>query len=164
MAQSVKTQISITVQKESFYSQLKWKVFGHPFLWIFYIFRKSKGVSVCIDKGSEKERHYALEPNNNPYFFDLEPGYHEILFEDDNANSKENAGKLYKMGAAMGVGAAVSGAGGSGLETFSSIMSSQSGKTKIDDGIVTFTLQEGDILELSCKATRKGSVKIKLLN
>lgn len=87
------------------------------FLWIFYIFKKSKGVSVCIDKGSEKERHTALEPNNNPYFFDLEPRYHELLFEDENANSKANAGKLYKMGAAMGVDVAVSGARGSGSET-----------------------------------------------
>lgn len=164
MTQSVKTQISITVQKESFYSQLKWKVFRHPFLWIFYIFKKSKEMSVCIDKGSEKERHYALEPNNNPYFLDLEPGYHEILFEDPNAVDKANAGKVFKLGVALGLGAFTAGAGGSGLEAASAVMSSQSAKLRVGDGIIAFTIQEEEILKVSCKATRKGSVKIKLLN
>lgn len=140
MAQPNKTQMSITVKKESFYSQLKWKVFGHPFLWIFYIFKKSKGISAYVDKGSGNERYYEMEPNNEPYIFDLEPGYHEILFEDENADSKTNVGIFYRFITAIAIGSFVSGAGESGMGTVASIMASQNGKIRIDDGIVTFTI------------------------
>ena len=101
----MKTQVSILVRKESLYSTIKWKLFGHPFLWFLYIFKEPSGVNIWIDKGSENERYMELEQRSKPHMIDLEPGYHEIVFEDENAGSKGAAGFVWRLTAGLVLGA-----------------------------------------------------------
>lgn len=155
----MKTQVSILVRKESLYSRIKWKLFGHPFLWFLYIFRKPSGVNIWIDKGSENERYMELEQQNKPHMIELEPGYHEIVFEDENVASKGTAGFMWRLTAGIALGAGMSGMGGSGMDTFCNIMDATSGST-IRDGFAGFTLQSGDVYELICRPTRKGGVQL----
>lgn len=155
----MKTQISILVRKESFYSRIKWKLFGHPFLWFLYIFKGPSGVNIWIDKGSQNERYMELEQRKKPHMIELEPGYHEIVFEDENAGSKGAAGFMWRLTAGIALGAGVSGMGGSGIDTFCNIMDATAGST-IRDGFAGFTLQSGDVYELICRPTRKGGVQL----
>lgn len=157
----LKTQVSILVRKESAYSAFRWKVFGHVFLWFLYIFsKKTSNVNILIDKDSENPKYMELEPQKEPYIIDLKPGYHEIIFEDGNADSKGQAGELMRISAGIAAGGFVSGMLGSGgVDTFCNFMDATAGKT-IRNGFAAFTLQKGDVYELICRPTAKGVVKL----
>lgn len=156
----IKTQVSILVRKESLYSELRWKLIGHPFLWFLYIFEKPSGVNIWIDKGSENERYMELKQQKEPYMIELESGYHEIVFADSNADSKGSAGAVTRVMAGAAAGLVVHElAGIGGADTFCNIMDATAGST-IRDGFASFTLQSGDVYELICRPTRKGGVKL----
>ena len=140
----MKTQISILVKNESLYAKCK------SFLWFVNIFQKSKMI-VMID-GKEN----ILKASKTPYVFDVTPGYHSIQFKDKREGSKRSFDKFTKgfTGFAIGLG------GGASTAMDMAATFTSSG-INIQDNLVEIQLQDGDILKLSCKADRKGRVKVK---
>lgn len=145
----MKTQISILVKNESLVSRF------FSFLWFINIFKKMS-VNVWID--DDKVPAKVLKANKEPYLFDVEPGYHQILVTDPRAKSKQ------AMRAVTGafVGGSFGLAAGDGLGGMAAGADLFSGST-IRDGVVECELKEGDVLKISVKPKNNGNVKIKLL-
>lgn len=143
----MQTQVSILVKNESIVSRF------FSFLWFINIFKKMP-VDVYIDSENNKQ---TLKARREPYVFDLEPGQHIIVFADPRAKSKAAFGAV--TGALLG-GTFNMAAGGS---FFGGAADAYSFDGTVRNGCIDFTLQEGDLLKLSAKPKRNGSVKVKKL-
>ncbi len=145
----MKTQVSILVKNESLFSRFM------SFLWFINIFKKMS-VNVFIDS---EDNMQTLKASKEPYLIDLEPGEHQLLFTDPRAKSKA------RMKAVTGafLGATASGAfGGSFLD--GAVMGYDGAYDgTVRNGVIAFTLNEGDVLKLWCKPKSNGSVKVKVI-
>lgn len=146
----MKTQISILVKNESLLSRFM------SFLWFINIFKRMP-VNVWIDDGEAAPT--VLKASKTPYLIDVEPGYHQILFTDPRAKNKQ------AFGAVTGafVGGAFGLAAGDGLFGAAAGADAFAGGSTVRDNVVECTLNEGDVLKLSAKPKRNGSVKVKIL-
>lgn len=142
------TQISILVKNESFVSRLFSTTFG--------IFRKMPVDIVIDDPNAAPQR---LKASKEPYLIDLAPGNHQILFTDPRAKKKARSKAIVgaMMGAAAGAayGGSIFGGAAAGADAFSG--------ASAKDGVLSFSLQEGDVLKVSAQPKRNGSVKVKIL-
>ena len=146
----MKTQVSILVKNESLFTRF------FSFLWFINIFKKMP-IEIYIDSMEDK---MVLKASNEPYLIDVEPGQHEILFVDPRAGSKAVMKGL--TGAILGA-SVMGGAGGSFIG--GAVMGYESASnTSIKNNVVSFTLNEGDVIKLSAKPKHNGNVKIKVLN
>jgi hypothetical protein len=145
----MQTQVSIQVKNESIVSRF------FSIMWFINIFKKMS-VDAHIDSEGNVQ---TLKASKEPYLIDLEPGAHQILFTDPRAAGK----KAFKAVTGAFMGAAVGGAfGGSMLEGAAWGADGASGGA-VKNGIVSFTLRDGDVLRLSAKPKHNGSVKVKIL-
>ena len=145
----MKTQVSILVKNESLFSR------AMTLLWFINIFKKMP-VDVYIDSEDNKQ---TLKPSKEPYLIDLEPGQHEILFADPKAKQKAVSQAL--TGAILG--ASMAGAGGGSMLGGAAMGYDSAYDGTVRNGVVRFTLNEGDTLKLRVKNKRNGSVKVKVL-
>lgn len=145
----MKTQVSILVKNESIVSRF------FSFLWFINIFKKMS-VEVYIDS---MEHKFVFKARKNPYRINVAPGSHEMMFVDPRAGSKA----AFKGITGAIFGAAMSGAGGGSMIGGAAMGYDDWSGTSVKDNIVSFTLNEGDILKLSVKPKHNGSVKVKLL-
>lgn len=155
----VKTQISITVLKESFFSNYLGNT-GRT------IFQKKRPCAVNIYIDSDSSEPIYLVTRNEPYYIDIEPGKHAILFQDANLKGKKLFGFLMRATTTLALGAAGFGMSGSLSDAASwsgSIMSNVS-RTEIKDNVAQIYITEGDVVKLSCKPNFKGEVKVNLLS
>lgn len=134
----MQTQVSILVKNESIFSRLMTTA------WFINIFKKMS-VMVKIDDGEVQK----LKASKEPYVFDLTPGTHKILFKDPKEKAKKRS--RFITGLFLGAAGGVSGA--------LSLGDAFAGNT-VRDGCVEFTLSEGDVLEIWCKNTAAGGVKL----
>gem|GEM_PF-5805612 len=144
----MKSQVSILVKNENIASRF------FSLMWIVNIFKKMS-VDMYIDQGAAQR----LKARNEPYVIDLTPGQHEIAFTDPRAGGKVAFNSL--LGGLFG--ASMAGAGGGSMIGGAIIGSEASHGTTVKNGVVRFTINEGDILKLSAKPKRDGSVKVKVL-
>lgn len=146
----MKTQVSILVKNESLLSR------AMTLMWFINIFKKMS-VEVYIDSMENKQ---LLQARNEPYLIDLQPGQHEIMFADPKSHSKAVTrgltGAILGAGLTGGLGGSLIGGAVMGYESASN--------TSIKDNVVSFALNEGDVLKLSVQAKSNGSVKIKILD
>ena len=146
----MKTQVSILVKNESLFSR------AMTLMWFVNIFKKMS-VDVYIDS---MENKMTLKAQNEPYLIDVEPGQHEIMFMDPKAGSKAVSRGI--TGAFLGAGI-MGGAGGSLLG--GAMMGYESASnTSVKDNVISFALNEGDLMEISVQCKSNGSVKLKVLN
>ncbi len=146
----MKTQLQVLVKDESFLSKCQSTV------WFVSIFKKSK-IYLELD-GEAKE----LKASKEPYVFDLNPGTHYLLVSDPKAKSKRR--KRAVTGAIVGATFGMMAGNVDTMVSFGSDMAGTFAGNVGEDGSVEFTVDEGDIIKISCKATLKGGVKIKQIN
>lgn len=155
----VKTQVSITVLKESFFSNYLGNT-GRT------IFQKKRPCAVNVYIDSDSAEPIYLVTRNEPFYIDIEPGKHTILFQDANLKGKKLFGFLMRASTTLALGAAAFGMSGSLSDAASwsgSIMSNVS-RTEIKDNVAQIYITEGDVVKLSCKPNFKGEVKVSLLS
>lgn len=145
----MKTQVHLYVKNETLYTRF----FGGG-LWFINLFRKLP-LEITV-KGETKK----LKPQAEPYVYDFEPGTYEILGRDPRQGTKKADRAL--TGAIFGAAAAVAGGG-------SIIAGAQMGADAVRDNVFReggcrFTLNDGDILRVSCQATKKGGVVFKKMD
>jgi hypothetical protein len=144
------TQISILVKNENIVSRF------FSLMWIINIFKKMSVDIVIDDPNATPQR---LKASSEPYLIDLAPGNHEILFTDPRAGGK--AAFRAMTGAMLGAGFS-GGAGGSFLGGAAMGADAAVGNS-VKNGVLSFSLQEGDVLKVSAQPKRNGSVKVKIL-
>lgn len=149
----MKAQVSILVKKESVISKF------FSFISILDLFKKT-AVYIYIDN-PESDPIY-LEAREEPYFLELEPGQHQMLFQDSKKLKKKAAGGLMKVASGVALGAFNMGLGGSFTSGFSTVMDMKS-PNGVQDGMASFILEEGEVIQLLCRPSRKGSVNVKRL-
>ncbi len=153
----MKTQLSVRVKKESFYSKMMGKFYLGP----LSMFGK-RPIIVSIDGKEQK-----LLPSKKPYLLDIEPGSHQVDFIDPQRKAK-HAGQAVNKAWDAAMGAAVGAAVGGGAmgaymgATGAAQISETSFNMLNDGGSVQVNIKEGDILKLKCRAQRNGSVKVEL--
>lgn len=144
----MKTQVSILVKNATLYTR------AMSLLWFINIFRKMP-VDVRFD--SENATPVRLKAQKEPYIFDVAPGEHELYFTDP-----KSGGKALSRAITGGIlGMAVTGATGGSMLAGGAIGADAAYDTAVRDGYAGFTLNEGDLLELWCRPTRKGGVKVR---
>lgn len=146
----MKTQISILVKNENIISRF------FSLLWIVNIFKKMP-VDIIIDDPSAAPQR--LKASREPYLIDLAPGSHQILFTDPRAAGKA----AFKAVTGAFMGAAISGAAGGSFTAGAVLGADSVSGNSVKNGVLSFNLREGDILRVSAKPKRNGSVKIKIL-
>lgn len=146
----MKTQISILVKNESLLSRFM------SFLWFINIFKRMP-VNLWIDDMNGNPN--VLKAHRNPYIVDIEPGYHQLMFTDPRAKNKQ----AFRAVTGAFVGGAFGLAAGDGLFGAAAGAEAFAGGSTVRDNIVECTLNEGDLLKLSVKPKRNGSVKVKIL-
>ena len=146
----MKTQVAIYVKNEGILSRFM------SFMWFVNIFKKMS-VDIVIDDANAKPQR--LKASKEPYVFDLEPGEHAILFTDPRAAGK----KAFKAVTGAIIGASFSGAAGGSFISGAADGYHDAYDGTVRNGVAQFTLQEGDLLKLSAKPKRNGSVKVKIL-
>ena len=145
----MKTQVHLYVKNETFYTRF----FGGG-LWFINIFRKLP-LEITVNGEAKK-----LKPQTEPYVYDLEPGRHEILGRDPRQMTKK-ADKAI-TGALLGAGAMAAG-GGSVLA--GAVLGADATQNNVfREGACSLVLKEGDIVKISCQATRKGGVVFKKIS
>lgn len=130
----MKTQLSILVKKESLYS----RSYGGPLLLPI----GGNSVNVVVDGQT-----YELKASKKPHLIDVMPGVHTVRFLDPRGPKKLARAKfanimtlnLFKWSGDLA--AAVGG----------------------DSSTFEVTMQDGDIIKLSCKAIYRGIVKANIL-
>lgn len=142
----MKTQLSILVKNETFYTRF----FGGG-LWFINIFKKLP-LDVVLDGNKQR-----LKAAAEPYVFDVTPGEHSLQVIDPRARTKKRDKAL--TGAIFGA-AAVGAAGGP--MTLGAALGA-SGIRAGQDGLAELYIEEGATLKISCQATRNGDVNIKQL-
>ncbi len=145
----MKTQISILVRNEFILTKATSSLW-----WFVKIFQKSK-MLVTIDGKTQK-----LAASKTPYIFEVEPGQHNIRFEDPCLKGKSFNRKMVGLFLGFGFGLAADGSSaiGGAYEGYESF------RLDIKEGVVNCELQDGDTLQVSCKAKANGKIKIKILN
>lgn len=148
----MKTQISIKVNNENWISRCM------SIYMSFGLFIKAK-VNMYIDDPNSQP--IVLKARREPYIIDLQPGEHAIAF---TAKSRAGVDKLIG-GAVLGsIGLADGGfMAMAGAEAGSKIAAGLMGHTKVQESLLECSLSDGDLLHISIKPKRNGSVKIKVL-
>lgn len=145
----MKTQLSVLVKNESIVSRF------FSLMWIINIFKKMP-VDMYIDSETNVQR---LKSSSTPYLIDMEPGQHEILFKDPRAGGKA----LFNAAVGATLGAAVGAAGGGSFLGGAAIGGSAAMDNTVRNGVLSCTLNDGDVLCISAQPKRNGSVKVKIL-
>lgn len=142
----MKTQISVLVKNESVFSK------AMTLLWFINNFKKSR-VNLILDGTT-----HTLKASKQMHTFDVAPGSHTLEFLDPKAGQKNFQRKMTGalVGGSLGL---ATGSGLGGLE--GAAVGTKVGEAAIQENIVNCTLAEGDHFKVSCKANRKGGIKIK---
>ncbi len=153
----MKTQLSVRVKKENFYSKMMGKFYLGP----FSMFGK-RPIIISIDGKEQK-----LLPSKKPYLLDVEPGSHRVDFIDPQRKAKHAGQTVNKawdtvMGAAIGAAAGGGSLGAFVGATGAAQISETSFNMINEGGSVQVNIKEGDILKLKCRAQRNGCVKVEL--
>lgn len=144
------TQLSIKVKNENCISRV-YSWFG-----LLGLFIPSK-VKMYVDGGS----YIKLKARKDPYLFDIEPGSHHIDFE-----AKSKAGYDKFIGGFIFGSMGLAGGGRTGMamgQEGAGFAAGLMGHCRVQESALDCDLQEGDILKISIKPKRNGSVKVKLL-
>ena len=120
------------------------------------VFTRSK-IKVVID-----EQNYLFKARKEPYAVEVTAGQHTIDFIDPKAKAKR---RRKKVGLALAGGAMGFGAGGSGWGAAIGALDGASlvGKKTKDSTAQLIEIAENQVLKFSCKANRKGMVKVEVL-
>lgn len=145
----MKTQISVLVKDETIFSK------AMTTFWFVNIFQKAK-MLVCIDGCEHK-----LKASKRPYTFDVEPGTHSVEFRDPKEGQKRFTWKLTGLFVSLGFGLGASNSFGD--FQMNMIEGEQLFRMSLKENGVECTLQDGDILKLSCKSNGRASVKVKVI-
>lgn len=145
----MKTQLHLYVKNESLYTRF----FGGG-LWFINLFRKLP-LEITVD--GEKKK---LKPQADPYVYDLAPGRHEVIGKDPRQMTKKADKAL--TGAVLGA-SIMAGAGGSIVA--GAMLGADATRDNIfREGGCSLNLNDGDIIKVSCQATRKGGVVFKKMD
>lgn len=145
----MKTQVQLYVKNETFYTRF----FGGG-LWFINIFRKLP-LDIKLD-GAQAQR---LTPKDEPYVFDLAPGQHYMEGTDPRARTK----KMDKALTGAILGGTMMGAGGGSMLAGAMLGADATFSNVERTGMCAVDLKDGDVIKISCQATRKGTVIFKVV-
>lgn len=143
------SQVVITVKKESLTSSLSLDFGG-----------KDKPYILAYFDGSKQPMNLVVR--SEPYVFDIEPGTHEIRFENGNPKIDIIGGSI-KAATKVALGGIMMGAGGSffsGVDTATSLFG---GKSEVKDCCVSFSIKDGEVFKLSCQKKGAKNIKVKII-
>ena len=121
------------------------------------VFTKSK-IKVVID-----EQSYLFKARKEPHLVEITAGQHTIDFIDPKAKAKR---RRKKIGAILAGGAMGFGAGGSGWGAALGALDGVSlvGKKSKDSTAQIIEIADNQEIRFSCRANRKGMVKVEVLS
>jgi len=146
----MRTQISILVKDETIPAKTMTSV-----LWPVYLLTRSK-MKVWIDG-----QMYKLKASKTPYTFDVQPGTHKVTFKDPREGGKSVYWKT--VGMFFSFLFSFTGSNTIGSLQLDMIEANQMCRLSERENCLDCTLQDGDILKLSCRSNIRANVKVKVI-
>lgn len=152
----MKTQVSILVKNEGFWSRTSATLF-----WFVAMFKKT---SLYVRIDDPNAQPLVLKARKEPYEIELTPGNHILEFIDPRTEKKQKYTKLMKKTTGALMWSSFSGASGGSMIGGAIYGAETSGnKTTTHENFFQCSLNPGDEVRISAQAKMSGKVKVKVL-